>query len=126
MDDLLDQILNIVELEEDKKDDFKKTFYSLLATKVVNVCLENDGDIAFALKNALQESEVTEAVKKILASIPPNSELNSKIEMEAKPMLSELVQDVSELATVEQKAKILDYVKENNLASSAPVNNSAL
>ena len=111
MDDLLNNILDIAQLNEKEKLDFKKSFYKLLIAKVIKSVSEFDITDAERLLMTFDKSESDfKAVEELLKEISSNQEAKEKIDQAVKEVSDNLVKNIAENATKEQKQQILSFV----------------
>lgn len=110
-DDLLTKILEIAEFPEDKREEFKSTFYNFYISSLIREIGEVDNVSGEKLENSLEGGQ--ENFDAVLAELAQNPNVQSTADGVLEKLLNQFVEDITNSATEEQKQKILAILPAN-------------
>lgn len=106
-EEILSKVLAIADYPQDKRQDFINTFYEYLFMRLVSAVREVDPDSADKVMALNAQGADAEDFKKVFEEISKNEKVKETIDKVSAGVVGELVDDIANSATEEQKKQIL-------------------
>lgn len=107
LDQILKNILITADYPIERQDEFIKTFYSYLFTKIFNEIENDNSNLAKKILESVQKDANPDYLKQIWEEIDQYPKLKGKVDQVAEQVIKELADDIATSATESQKQQIL-------------------